>query len=248
MYRNLLREHIDFILHVAHEFGIDFIYDEHSEMLSVYFVHYLRYAPTRYKTWKMINRKMSNGYVAISEKDFSRLLQEAFRYRINQELVERTCNPHVVDVFSDEVRRFQNETMMLRKKSETEPVGKLDITKLPPCLKDILGAIQAGENVPHMGRFALVAFLNSLHMNSKDILRVFSSAPDFEEERTRYQIEHITGSTGSTSYSAPGCDKLKTYGLCPSEKMDQICRQVNHPLKYYRKQWREKTSADSSKN
>ncbi len=235
MYKNLIKEHISFILNVAREFDIDFSYDANSETLSVYFVHYLRFAPTRYKTWKMINREMANGYIKISEKDFSRLLQEALRSRINNELGGKNCNPYVQDVFSEEILRIRNEVMMLHKKIETEPIGKLDVIKLPPCLKDILAAIQSGENVAHMGRFALVAFLNSLKMTQKDILQVFSTAPDFEEEKTRYQIDHITGLTGATSYSAPGCDKLKTYGFCPSEKIDNVCRQVNHPMKYYRR-------------
>ncbi len=239
MYKNLIREHISFILHVAEEFDIDFLYDTNSEKLSVYFVHYLRFAPTRYKTWKMINREMTKGYITISEKDFSRLLQEALRSRINQELGERTCNLYALDVFSEEIFRIRNEIMMLHKKIETEPIGKLDVAKLPPCLKDILAAIQSGENVAHMGRFALVAFLNSLKMTPKDILQVFNTAPDFEEEKTRYQIDHITGTTGATSYKAPGCDKLKTYGFCPSEKIDNVCRQVSHPLNYYRRKWKE---------
>jgi DNA primase large subunit len=244
LYRNLLREDITFLLQIAREFDIEFLYDAESEHLSIFFVHYIRFAPTRYKTWKLINREMANGYVTISEKDLSRLLQEALRSRINQELDGKHCHSHVMDVFSEDILRIRNEVMMHRKKIETEPIGTLDIAKLPPCLKDVLAAIQSGENVAHMGRFALVAFFNSLKMTPKDILKVFSTAPDFEEEKTRYQIEHITGATSSTSYIAPGCDKLKTYGLCPSEKIDDICRKANHPLNYYRIKWqKEKRSS-----
>lgn len=239
MYKNLLRENVDFLLHVADEFDIDFLYDEDAEKLSVSFIHYLRFAPTRYKTWKMINREMDKGYVTIPKKDLSRLLQEALRSRINTELEEKNCHPHVKTIFSEDISRIQNKVLSHRKKMETAPIGALDVTKLPPCLKDILTAIQSGENVAHMGRFALVAFLNSLKMTSEDILKVFSTAPDFEEEKTRYQIEHITGTTGATAYSAPGCDKLKTYGLCPSEKIDDLCRKTNHPLNYYRRKWQD---------
>jgi len=26
---------------------------------------------------------------------------------------------------------------------------------------------------------------------------------------------------------------MRTYGLCPTEKMDDICRSVKHPISYY---------------
>jgi DNA primase large subunit len=133
-----------------------------------------------------------------------------------------------------------------RKKIEAAPVGKLSIEKLPPCMKGILAAIQSGENVPHMGRFALVAFLNSLKLSTGDILRLFSSAPDYEEDKTRYQVEHISGSTSSTSYAPPGCDKMRTYGICPVDKIDDLCKRTHHPMGYYRAKWREKEVNEES--
>ena len=128
--------------------------------------------------------------------------------------------------------------MTHRKKIEAAPMGKLSVEKLPPCMKQILAAIQNGENVPHVGRFALVAFLNSLKLDINDILKLFSSAPDYEEERTRYQVEHISGTMSSTSYKPPGCDKMRTYGICPSEEIDEICKKTRHPLTYYKIRWK----------
>ena len=104
-------------------------------------------------------------------------------------------------------------------------------------MKQILSNIQSGENVPHMGRFALVAFLNSLKLDTNDILKMFSTAPDYEEERTRYQVEHITGSISSTKYKPPGCDKMRTYGICPVEMIDYLCKKKRHPLSYYKAKW-----------
>jgi DNA primase large subunit len=131
--------------------------------------------------------------------------------------------------------------MMHRKNIEAVPIGRLDIKKLPPCMKNILSSIQAGENVPHMGRFALVSFLNSLKLGINDILKLFSTAPDYEEEKTRYQVEHITGSISSTSYRPPGCEKMRTYGICPVEEMNDLCKKTRHPSGYYRAKWREES-------
>jgi len=119
-------------------------------------------------------------------------------------------------------------------------MGKASVSKFPPCMRQLLAAAQSGINIPHVGRFALVTFLHSAGMDTDEILRIFSKSPDYDEERTRYQIEHITGKISGTEYNAPGCSSIKTWGLCPVEKMDDVCRRVSHPLSYYRYKWRKK--------
>ena len=238
-YRNLVKESTMFLTRVAEEFNLNVKYLEDNRWLSIYFVDYLHYAPTRYKEWKMINRSMKNGFIRISHRDLARIIQEALRVRINNELDSRVCDKTVYKVFESDIKRIQNMVMLHRKNIEAVPVGKLDLKKLPPCMKNILRAIQAGENVPHMGRFALVSFLNALKLNVNDILKIFSSAPDYEEEKTRYQVEHITGSISSTSYSPPGCDKMRTYGICPVEEIDELCKKKRHPLSYYKAKWKQ---------
>lgn len=238
-YKNLQNEPLSFILDVVKEFNIKVYYFEDSGKISIYFTNYLHYAPTRYKEWKMINRDMKNGYIRVSQKELARILQEALRERINKELDSRECNQKIFNTFKTDIQRIQNTVMMHRKKIEAAPVGELDVKKLPPCMKDILSAIQSGENVSHVGRFAIVSFLNSLQLSTNDIIKLFSTAPDFEEEKTRYQIDHIKGNTSSTSYRPPGCDKMRTYGVCPVDKMDGLCRKTRHPSNYYKAKWRQ---------
>ena len=238
-YKNLIDEPTPFLINISKEFDLNVRHDKDINKLSIHFTNYLHYAPTRYKEWKMINRTMDNGYIKITHKDLCRLIQEAFRKRINDELDSRQCSKAVVEIFSSDIKRIRNSVMLHRKKIEAMPVGKLSIEKLPPCMKNILKAIQSGENVPHMCRFALVAFLNSLKLGTKEILDLFSRAPDFEEDKTRYQIEHITGDISSTSYAPPGCDKMRTYGICPVEEMDDLCKKRRHPLSYYRAKWKQ---------
>ena len=239
VYRNLLNESTSFLLEVSKELDINVEYLGDINKIKIFFKDYLRNAPTRYKEWKMINRNMDNGYVSISQKDLARIILESLRKRINDELDSKECNKAIYNVFSSDIKRFQNMINLHKKKIEAAPVGKLDIKKLPPCIKGILSAIQAGENVPHMGRFALVAFLNSLKLSTNDILKLFSSAPDYEEDKTRYQVEHITGDSSSTSYKSPGCDKMRTYGICPVDKMDDLCKKIGHPLGYYNAKWKQ---------
>ncbi|HEC80857.1 MAG TPA: DNA primase regulatory subunit PriL [Thermoplasmatales archaeon] len=231
-YLNLRNESVDFLASVGEDLGLSV--NINGDHLFIYFIDYIRYAPTRYREWKMVNRPLKNGYVVISRKDFARLLQECLRRRLVEELESRDCSGDVLDVFAEEVRRFRNMAAMQRKRFETQPVGRISVTKLPPCMKDILASMQAGENIPHMGRFAFVAFLNALGVKSEEILKLFSTAPDYDEERTRYQVEHVTGRISSTRYAPPGCEKMRTYGLCPRERIDDFCKRVKNPVAYYR--------------
>ncbi|MCK4365128.1 MAG: DNA primase large subunit PriL [Thermoplasmatales archaeon] len=238
-YKNLVNEPTSFLIDISNEFNLNVKYFEDTNKIKMHFVDYLHNAPTRYKEWKMINRGMKDGYIQITHKDLARIIQEALRARINKELDSKGCNNAIYKTFSLDIQRIQNTVMIHRKNIEAVPIGKMDVKKLPPCIKDILAAIQAGENVPHAGRFAVVSFLNSLKLSTNDILKLFSSAPDYQEELTRYQVEHITGKISSTSYKPPGCEKMRTYGICPVDKMDDLCKKKRHPLSYYKAKWRE---------
>ncbi len=237
-YKYLLTEPTSFLAAIAIELGLHVHYTPETR-LQLHFKDYLRYAPTTYKEWKMVNRELTKGYVALSHKDLTRVVQETLRARINTELADRPCDDDVTRAFADDIRRLQAVLQQRHQRQDAAPVGTLQPSCLPPCMTDLLVATQAGENVPHMGRFALVAFFNSLKLSPADIQRLFSTAPDFEEEKTRYQIDHITGATSSTSYKCPGCDKMRTYGICPIDKMDGLCRRIRHPLNYYTAKWRQ---------
>ena len=236
-YKHLLNETHTFQKTIAEELQIH-LKKSTENTINIHYKKYLRHAPTQYKKWKMVNRPMDQGYVTVSYRDLSRLILEVLRTKLLKELETLQTNKHINTTFSAEITRFRMILNSQRKKIETAPIGKLSIEKLPPCLKDILSAIQSGENVPHMGRFSLVSFLNSIGMNTNEILRLFSTAPDYQEERTRYQVKHITGESSSTRYKSPGCQKMRTYGLCPTDKMNELCRQTSHPLSYYNKKWK----------
>jgi len=246
-YKNLVKEKIDLLIDISMEFNIEVKYDEETDKILIYFTDYLKHAPTRYKEWKMINREMQNGFIKIQKKDLARIIQEALRSKINDELDSHECNSEIKKIFNEEIQKILVKVLKYREKIKTEPIGKLDIDKLPPCMKNILNSIQSGENVPHAGRFALVAFLNSLKLGTEEIMKLFSTAPDFEEEKTRYQVEHITGEMSSTSYKPPGCEKLRTYGICPSEEIDRLCKKVHHPMSYYRIKWKQEKNNKEKK-
>jgi len=61
----------------------------------------------------------------------------------------------------------------------------------------------------------LATYLLAKGQTIDQIAPLFKNAPDYNERVTRYQIEHIAGTSGQrTKYSCPSCDKLKSENLC----------------------------------
>jgi DNA primase large subunit len=98
-------------------------------------------------------------------------------------------------------------------------------------MQALIGALTAGTNITHTGRFSLTAFLHNIGMDSAQIVELFCRAPDFDVGKTLYQVEHISG-RGGTEYTAPACAAMRTTGLCT--RRDRTCEQVSHPLSYYK--------------
>jgi len=96
----------------------------------------------------------------------------------------------------------------------------------------ILANLKDGVNVPHTARFGVTAFLLNLGLSVDEIIEIYKNSPDFDEERTRYQVVHIAGESGSTRYTAPSCATMRTYGNCVD--IDDVCEKINHPLSYYK--------------
>jgi len=230
-YNSLKNEDNGFIRKFAQEFGIELVEKK------IHFADYLKYAPTWHEKWKLVNRPLQKGMIEMSKIEMARLLQEAIRKKLEQELLVLYSPPEARKVFQGAILEIKNSLQKDEKKDVQ--TGNATILKFPPCMRQLVSAVQSGINVPHSGRFSLVTFLHSIGMDTDEILALFSQSPDFNEEKTRYQIEHITGKISSTEYIPPKCSSLQTWGLCPHEK-DKLCEKVNHPLSYYRLKWRKK--------
>lgn len=216
--------------------------DEGGSFARMHFLDYLRYAPTRDAAWKLVNQPLRGGFVSLSRDRVIRLAEEGLRDRILEELesLERPGR-EVARAFPRELNELTVALAAHRARFRPEEGGELRVEAFPPCMKAIWTGIQNHVNIPHMGRFAIVSFLHKLGMDSEAILRFFSAVPDFDVNKSRYQIEHITGKIGgSTEYTPPNCSTMQTYGICPLEQRDYICLNlITHPLGYYRKRLRQ---------
>jgi DNA primase large subunit len=220
-----------FLAVVAEDLGVDLRPDDGR--VRMHFTDFLRHSSAmRGKEWKLINQRVEAGYVLLPKDRAARVLRNAIQGKIEAEL-PLPVNDLILRTFREEVRELRTLVADRKATFQAEAIGKVTITRFPPCMYQLLAMIQNHENVPHLGRFAIVSFLHHIGVGNEEIFRVFGDVPDFAVDVTRYQIDHITGTISATEYTPPECATMKSYGLCPGP--DDLCLTIRHPLAYYRK-------------
>ena len=90
-----------------------------------------------------------------------------------------------------------------------------------------------GENLPHSARLLLATFLLFSEKNIEEIIEIFKKLPDYNEQITRYQLEHLSGKKGSSKkYFVPSCEKIKIQNLCYETI---VCKGIINPIQLLRK-------------
>ncbi|RLI70714.1 DNA primase regulatory subunit PriL, partial [Archaeoglobales archaeon] len=176
--------------------------------------------------WRLVNRVLKEGYVVLDKGKFVRVLEEFLKERLLERIV-------IDDLESIKPYLKEIERVVAKEKKKFEKIefDRVDFSCFPPCMRNILADLRKGINIPHTARFAVTSFLLNIGLDTEQIIDLFKSAPDFDEEKTRYQVEHIAGSKG-TEYDCPACDTMKTYQNCYE---DNSCKKINHPISYYRR-------------
>jgi DNA primase large subunit len=228
-YSFLKNENPVFLLEFAEDFEISA--EIRDSYFSMHFTDYIRFSNSlKDPAWKLTNRQFRAGKVRITREEFARLLEEAIRERIERSFpipeipdeVSSFCAPYVAEI--------KDQFEVQKKKFGATDFGVVEPELFPPCISHALANVQGGVNLAHSMRFAMTSFLLSVGMSVDEILNLFNISPDFDSEKTLYQIEHIAGATGNT-YKPPACDTMRTYGNCIGK--DRLCDKINHPLGYY---------------
>ncbi|OPY36721.1 MAG: DNA primase large subunit PriL [Methanoregula sp. PtaU1.Bin051] len=218
-------------LYIANELGIPI---QQGTIPMVDYVELV--SPIREGRFRLINRMVTKGQVYVGDDELYDLLCERIRVILRRDLpyknVPKSLNKKIAE--SAEQIKMQHKEMML------ENFGAVEETAFPPCIQALVSAITSGANLTHPGRFSLTAFLHTIGMDNNHIAGLYARAPDYDPEKTMYQVGHITGG-GGTEYTAPACAAMKTTGLCV--RPDKLCETINHPLSYYRKKKRQKKQA-----
>ncbi len=238
-HRMLMEEDEDGILDVALHFEIE--PDIDGETYKLQFTDYLKHsARLKGPEWKLINRGLDNGQVSLTKKVFIRMLMETIRlYTLDKlhEMAENVPEPVLKAMkkeFQQDIKKIRKELDSKKAEYESENLGEVTADAFPPCVVLLIERMRKGDNLSHEARFAVVSFLHTIGMGSEDILKFFGTSPDFDVERSRYQIEHITGKSSSTEYTPPECKSMKGFAICPGENKLCAKRWMSHPLTYYR--------------
>ncbi len=217
-------------------------------------LHYIDYARwTRRLSgdprWKITNQLLIASRVFVDRDQLARLVEEAISKRI-EELIDRYSSsliqsgqlPHPLDLVKNRVSEvLEKEAPPPRPfmgGARSEYKGPLVLEAFPPCMARILEEARRGANLSHHQRFAIATFMISLGAGEDEVVDVFRNVPDFNEKKTRYQVQHLMGARGSGKKYLPyNCDKMRTLNLCvadcgtrtPMQKYFQNLREMRSP-------------------
>lgn len=180
--------------------------------------------------WKLINRSVKDGYVYLNANEIVRL----FRNELSLLIVEKVKNMKLATFPNQVINKSQKLKSYWENVNRTYNINygpKKSVT--PPCIQHLYDSIENGENLPHSARLLLATFLLFSGKSIEDIIEVFKKLPDFKENVTRYQLEHLSGKKGgSKKYFVPSCEKIKLEELC---YQTNVCKGVINPIQLLKK-------------
>jgi DNA primase large subunit len=171
--------------------------------------------------WKLANRTLNEGMVYLHPGEDITVIREAIRLKV--------AEPVKLKKIPDGMKKQLDELKGTFTTALEEPtVEFVDKKAMPPCMIHITALLQNNQ-ANHTARFILATFLSGIGLAEEEILKIFAASPKFDEDKTRYQLEFLTGQKGNTKYTCPACVTIKSYGLCKAD-----CP-VKHPQQYYRR-------------
>jgi DNA primase large subunit len=195
---------------------------------QLYFADVVKYTGRlRGPQWRLVNL-LYRGRVTLAKGEIIQILAEAVRLKVLSGLPLKLSGKMCEELspYTQPLKKALSQVFLRQEDS-----GPVVLEACPPCIKALLLQVKAGKNLSHPARFALTSFLANIGMKEDEIVILYQMSPDFDYELTRYQVEHIKGSSGK-DYIPPGCSTMETYGNCVES--DALCRRIKHPLSYYR--------------
>jgi DNA primase large subunit len=182
--------------------------------------------------WKLVNRIIEKGWVRVTPVELARLLQEDVKKQIEESAKQELGK--VPEQIQQDIDELKEE--FLKRKPQFEEVFEViraQESEYPPCITATMKRTSQGQHLSHVERFTLVTYLLRQGISVDTIVSLFSNVPDFKEDKTRYQVEHLSGvRMGKEPYMPYNCSSLQTHGVC-SKPADRICRTIRNPLSYH---------------
>ncbi len=186
------------------------------EYLDIYFVD---------EETKLVNKRVENGRVFLSQNDFARFLSEKVYKKIFDSLpIDKDSVPKEIIKLA---RTIDSQLVQVSHKYFDEKLsGKIDPNLFPPSIKLMYENQLAGNKLTYYERLTLGGFLREVGMGKEEMLIVFSKSPDYKKHIADYHINNIF----SKELSAPGFKKMNEYGI----KVFEEEKKYKHPVAYYK--------------
>lgn len=181
--------------------------------------------------WRLVNRDLRTGRVPVERDELYRLLEEAVRRRVAEGLPfeglrDSSGGERLADALEPEIADLRD---LLSARNPTKTIDTVVPELFPPCLSRLTDRARRGAALDPHERFALLAFLTAIGMETDEIV-AFCEASSIDPEAIRYQTEFLRDGSGA-QFPPPSCETLEAYGICENE--DDHRSVASHPLAYY---------------
>ncbi len=221
---------IDSILRLIFKdlFNVDVIYDKDNALFKIKVEDYLRYSTNFHDSyWRLVNRVVHKGYVHLNSKDVIRLIRDELMLIITSKIESMNIDERRLP--TPLARRVDAFKSMIYESNELN-VYRVDEGKYPPCIVNILNALEQGGNPSHTARVLLATYMLAIGKSVDEVCELFKNAPDYNANITRYQVEHLAGLRGNmVRYACPSCEKVMLQGLCYKSKE---CEGIKNPVQF----------------
>ena len=243
-----------------YQYGIKIRKDLTQKLETHFRIHYIDYLKLadnlKDEVRKLVNNSVKEGFVYIQKRSLMRLLQEYVRNKILEINKERKDSKKKLKNDLFENKEFKElceniNSLWKEKKEEIDYFQEVGFKKgedvstiFPSCMKEILSKAKDAQNLTHIERLVILFFLLALNYPVEEITRIFSTLPDFDKDKTTYQINFAK----KKGYIPHACETLKSLDLCMARKAnDKLCLEgytlkstgmkklINHPLSYVRR-------------
>jgi DNA primase large subunit len=237
LFLSLEKNRPDLVEEIAKAFGWEMRSDAHG--IWIPFSTYLENTSSgrlmHDPKWKLVNRSLDRGWIAVTSEELKRLLQEEVKERIEKSAKQEIRGlPIAIEKDVEEIKANFEKNKPNFVEYDLEVYA--DETQYPPCITKFLKRAKEGQHLSHTERFTLVTYLLHQKISVNSIVSLFSNVTDFNEDKTRYQVENLAGKTSGRTepYTTYNCSTLQSHGVCwINTDPDQICRRIRNPLRYH---------------
>lgn len=217
------RSRTETALELARDFGLMFSLAEREGFFaSLKMADFLK---SRFSSanLKLVNQPLERGAIFLTEEGIARFVSQfVFGVVLDSLPVSLSGIPDFYKKAALQIKRQLKPVQL--KKFELQLPGNINTENFSPCMKDMYFRLFSGENLPHMARFDLAAFLIAIGMPLEQIDALFSRAPNYSQKTTIYHLKRIA----RLELSPPSCKKVREHGYCPLQNCSE-----KHPLLYY---------------